>query len=197
MAGYGVRPDLNWLSLDVAFPSALPTAGHGPHGVRASGSALPIADRAASWICFRSSLHYIGLNRALREASRVARRPSTLVILAKVIDQFDTCPDWHLRLHHARSIVPRELYRSDELAAAVLSSGYSIRNHELLYRWTSYDLSTWADRGGELSAASREELRTVLQGADAIVATDGRRPLYQRAGKVHNRLQWCFIHAIL
>jgi hypothetical protein len=43
-----------------------------------------------------------------------------------VSDQFETCSAWHLRMHQARSIVQRELYRSGDLVAAIGSSGARI-----------------------------------------------------------------------
>ncbi|MGH9919797.1 MAG: hypothetical protein ACRD6W_13145, partial [Nitrososphaerales archaeon] len=195
LMGSRLRPDLNWISVDVVAPSALHGQPGRVAGVYGDGSTLPFRPRSVSWLAFRSSLHYIGLNAALREARRISLETSKLIVLAKVSDQFETCSAWHLRMHQARSIVQRELYRSGDLVAAIGSSGYRVCAAELFYQWTSYDLTTWISRGHELDSGSQKELRAVIRECDDMRAVDGVQPLYVRGGRLHSRLQWCLIEA--
>jgi len=197
LAGHRTRPDLRWLSLDVVAPVARLASADGRYGIRADGSAMPIRRQCVSWMSYRSSLHYIGLERAMGEAVRVGRPGAKLVVLAKVADQFSNFPEWHLRLHRGRSIVEREVYRSPELLERVAAAGFNIDRSTVFYRWTDYDAESWLSRGNCLPDGQSAVLAGVLRDAPGIQAPDGARIMYEVAGRIYNRIQWALVEASL
>lgn len=197
LSGSRIRSDLNWLTLDVVPPQPLMVREDRVCGICADAANLPFTARSISWLSYRSSLHYIGLDQALNEAARVGLMGATLVILTKVADQFETCFDWYMKLHRARSVIEREVYYSSNLLEQVASHGFTINRWNLFYRWTDYDLTGWLDRGGSLAASQSSELRAVLRDATTAVAVDGMRPIYVSKDRIHNRLQWIFIESKL
>jgi hypothetical protein len=195
-AGSKVRADLSWLSVDVVPPTALIGQNdHRAQGICADAVALPFAGRSISWISYRSSLHYIGLEPGLREAARVAIVGGQLIVLAKVADQFESCFDWYLRLHDARSVVRREVHLFPEIVAQIEAAGFSICRKTLFYRWAEYELASWLNRGNSLAPAQLEELSAVLRDSREAIAADGSRVLYEEDGRVFNRMQWLFVEA--
>jgi hypothetical protein len=197
LAGHSIRPDLSWLSLDLVAPAARAVGERDIYGMCADGGAMPIRKQCVSWIGYRSSLHYIGVERAMREAARVGLAGARLVILAKVADQFSNCPEWFMRLHRGRSIVEREIYHSAELVERVISASFRIKSWHVFYRWADYDLVSWLSRGTCLPVEREAELRDVLRDAPTARAVDGQQILYEMAGRIYSRIQWVFIEAIL
>jgi SAM-dependent methyltransferase len=197
-AAHEMRPDVRWIVADSADQARSNNrSNRSVQVVQADGVALPVRTGAVDWVAFVSSLHYIGLTSGLREAHRCMKPNATLVITAKVGDQFSDHRDWHLRLHHLRSLVPRSSLNRLDFVAALDAHGFELTGEQRSYNWCEYDYETWLSRGGDLSPDTREALREHMLEAYRVVAVDGVAPMIVERGVLKNRIEWLCLEARL